>query len=49
MYIPIYMAVSLLFLYIKLTPVVPIDYCMSFVWNVVLCYVRDEVCSMCGL
>ncbi len=35
------MAVSHLFLYIKLTPVVPIVCCMSFVW--------DFVCVMCGI
>ena len=36
-----YMAVSRLLLYIKLTPVVPIDCCMSFV--------QDLVCVMSGM
>ena len=37
----IYMAVSRLFLYMELSPVVPIVRCLSFV--------RDLVCVMCGM
>ena len=35
------MAVSRLFLYMELTPVVPVVRCMSFAWAV--------VCVMCGI
>ena len=52
----IYMAISHLFLYIELTPVVAVACCMSFVTILfMLCaglspwYVWDNVCVMCGL
>ena len=47
-YIHIYMAVSRLFLYMGLTPVVPVVCCMSFAWDLVCVMYEIERVSCAG-